>query len=570
MRRAPVIVAFSVIAVSAACNGDTADEVADPHDASVDGGPESDAPDEGDADATPPPVAPIDFHVPGTQMGDVTSLHSSAYCGDCHSGMGLENGPYVTWKGSLMAWSGKDPLYFAQLATATQDVPTVGYYCNRCHVPMSIVSGHAASGKEAALTGSDRDGVTCAFCHAMVDPKYVAGKSPAEDLSILAALKDVPTTYGNAQFVIDPAGSRRGTWDLSSANHVHATVTSSFLSESEMCGTCHDVGNPATMRTGDGTWTYDPPNTPAADPDPHAQFPLERTFSEWRLSSFAAGGVSMKGRFGGVGADVVSTCQDCHMPIASGYACVGGSNHDVLPRHDFAGASAWVLRAIAADGVNDPALAIGAANAEAMVRKAATLELSRSGSTLSVKVINETGHKLPTGHIEGRRVFLSVQMLDGAGAVLKEYGRWDPATADLDEASTTVFEMTVGLSANAAAVTGLPAGTTTHMSLADTIVKDNRIPPRGFDNAAFKAAGAPVVGATYPDGEHWATVDFDVPPGTKKASVTLQYQTVTRHYIEALRDGNTTDDWGHRLHAAWEKTGKGAPIAMATAALELP
>ncbi|MGZ3455514.1 MAG: hypothetical protein ACXVEF_38265 [Polyangiales bacterium] len=590
MRRVPILVACVIGAVFAACSGDRADSPVDSADAMVDSEPvldvehetrevmldteiaeaeaATDTRDAEPADATP--VAPADFHVPGTQMGDVSSLLSSSVCAACHAGETLPTGPYETWKGSLMAWSGKDPLFFAQLATATQDVPTVGYYCERCHVPMAIVSTHAASGKESALDDSDRDGVTCAFCHAMVDPKYVAGKSPAVDAPILAALKDVPTTYGNAQFVIDPAGSRRGPYDFSTSMHPHATIKSPFVEASELCGTCHEVGNPATMKAVDGTWTYDPAGTPAADPDPHAQFPLERTYSEWKLSSFAAGGVSMKGRFGGEGADVVSTCQDCHMPIAKGRACAFGSEHDDLPRHDFAGASAWVLRAIAADGVTNDALAIGATAAEAMVRKAATLELTRTGSTLSVKVINESGHKLPTGHIEGRRVFLSVQALDGTDAILKEWGRWDPETGDLDEASTTVFEMTIGLSAKAAAITGLPAGRTTHMSLADTIVKDNRIPPRGFAHAAFEAAGAPVVGATYADGEHWATVDFTLPSGTKKAKVTLWYQTVTRHYVEALRDGNKTDDWGKRLYAAWEKTAKGAPIAMASADLTLP
>ncbi|MGZ5971028.1 MAG: hypothetical protein ACXWP4_25335, partial [Polyangiales bacterium] len=65
-------------------------------------------------------------------------------------------------------------------------------------------------------------------------------------------------------------------------------------------------------------------------------------------------------------------------------------------------------------------------------------------------------------------------------------------------------------------------------------------------------------------------VDFTLPSGTKKAKVTLWYQTVTRHYVEALRDGNKTDDWGKRLYAAWEKTAKGAPIAMASADLTLP
>src|SRR5690606_27146673 len=143
----------------------------------------------------------------------------------------------------------------------------------------------------------------------------------------------------------------------------------------------------------------------------------------------------------------------------------------------------------------DPALVAAArARAVSMLRRTATLELTRDGADLLVRVVNQTGHKIPTGHIEGRRIWLNVRFFDAAGALLAEHGHYDEAEAELDEATTTVYEMRVGLSEDAAAVTGLPAGPTGHMALADTIEKDNRIPPRGFTNAAFEEGGAPVVG----------------------------------------------------------------------------
>jgi hypothetical protein len=383
-------------------------------------------------------------------------------------------------------------------------------------------------------------------------------------------LKDAPKSYGNSQFVLDPTGTRRGPYLRGSPSC--ASIKSPFVEKSELCGTCHDVGNPAISRLPDGTWSFNAAGQPAPDANPRAQFPLERTYTEWSLSAFGQEvGVSMNGRFGGQGVDVVSTCQSCHMPITKAQGAIDGPVHDKLARHEFAGASSWVLRAIAVDTPDSAAtLENGAKNADAMVQRAATLTLSRKGQTLTVQVINQSGHKLPTGHIEGRRVFLTVQALDGAGAIVQEWGRWDPITGDLDEASTTVFEMKVGLSPAAAAATGLPAGTTTHMSLADIIVKDNRIPPLGFVNASFEAAGAPVVGATYADGQNWANVDFTMPAAAKRARVALYYQTVTRHYVEALRDGNVTDDWGKRLYAAWQKTGNGAPVTITTAELAMP
>jgi hypothetical protein len=204
-----------------------------------------------------------------------------------------------------------------------------------------------------------------------------------------------------------------------------------------------------------------------------------------------------------------------------------------------------------------------------MLERAASLQVSASGPTLNVRVINESGHKLPTGHIEGRRVWINVQYRNAAGAVVGEHGGYDAATATLDEQSTTVYEMHVGLSAAAAQITGLTAGPTGRMALADTIEKDNRIPPRGFNNAAFEARGSPVVGATYADGQHWDDRPFAIPHGAVSAAVSIYYQNTPREYIEHLRDANTTNHWGQTLYNLWSTTGRGAPIRMAGTTVNL-
>ena len=111
-----------------------------------------------------------------------------------------------------------------------------------------------------------------------------------------------------------------------------------------------------------------------------------------------------------------------------------------------------------------------------------------------------------------------------------------------------------------------PPGRTGHMALADTIEKDNRIPPRGFDNPAFDEArrtGRRLEPTT--DGQYWDDRRFAMPAGAVRAEVTLYYQNTPRDYIEALRDGNVTDHWGETLHDLWSETGRGAPIAMASA-----
>ncbi len=515
------------------------------------------------------PTTEEDFHLPGTQIGDMTEdmMLQSDNCMGCH-GLTLNTAdPYTTWSGSLMAHAGRDPLFEAQMVTANQDVTYAGYYCMRCHVPMSIPTGHALPPDGSERDPFDSDGVSCHFCHAMVDPQYVKGESPSEDAAVLAALAEVPEYYGNAAFVLDPNGTRRGPRVTPLA--AHATIQSDFFKSGDMCGTCHDVGNLCITRDADGVYRYNAIGEPTPNHDPWTQFPLERTYTEWKLSAFNQGGVDMGGRFGGVGGGVVSSCQDCHMPRAVGQACVWGPEYPDLARHDFAGASAWVLQIIAMAYPNDPSvnqksLLAGQAAAVDMLQRAASLSAAQECGHYTVRVTNESGHKIPTGHIEGRRIWLNVKFYSGKKTLAREYGHYDMAQAHLDEETTVVYEMHVGLSPDASALTGYPAGETTHMALADVIVKDNRIPPRGFDNETYAAAGAPAIAGVYADGQHWSDVSFAIPDGVNRVEVTLNYQTVTRHYIEALRDGNHTNTKGQELYDLWEQSGKCAPISMAT------
>ena len=56
-------------------------------------------------------------------------------------------------------------------------------------------------------------------------------------------------------------------------------------------------------------------------------------------------------------------------------------------------------------------------------------------------------------------------------------------------------------------------GPSFHLALNNVRVKDNRIPPRGFTNAAFAAFDGEPVGATYADGQYWDDVTYPVGAG---------------------------------------------------------
>jgi len=521
-----------------------------------------------------------DFFLSGTQVFDIGpyTIYHSQTCTDCHAQFmeddpHAEHYPYETWSSSKMAHAGRNPLFMAKMTLANQLVENSGYFCMRCHVPHSFITGNALEPWGDTLDEFDMDGVSCHFCHTMVDPVYKPGVSPPEDESILAGLDAVPEHSGNSMFVIDPNGIRRGS---RGSFAVHETIYSPFHATSDHCGTCHDVGNPAVSRQPDGSYWFNAFDEPVPDEDLWKQFPLERTYTEWSLSEFAAGGVDMGGRFGGDGhpTGIMQSCQDCHMPRTPGYASPWGEWHDDVARHEFAGASAWGLEMIGLYWEGDPAvdqeaIARGVANATSMLQRAASLELEQFGGQLQVKVTNETGHKLPTGHIEGRRVFITVKLFDDEDNLVHEYGGYDEAEALLDEDTTVVYEMHPGISEEASDVLGLPPGPSMASVVADVILKDNRIPPRGFDNEAFAAAGAPVVDYSYDDGRYWDDPCFALLPQAVRAEVFVSYQMMTRAYAESLRDNNVTDDWGEILYDLWLATDKAPPIEIVSDELTL-
>src|SRR5690606_9672839 len=167
--------------------------------------------------------------------------------------------------------------------------------------------------------------------------------------------------------------------------------------------------NVAASRQADGSYRYNALGTPPGGEDLASHFPLERTYTEWKLSSFAAGGVDLDRRCRREGGGVVSTCQGGHMRVRARLADRSGPARNDLRSHDFAGASSWVLDIIGRQYKDDPAvdqdaLAVAMAAANDMLARAASLDLAQdAGGVLHARVINESGHKLPTGHLEGRR-----------------------------------------------------------------------------------------------------------------------------------------------------------------------
>lgn len=525
-----------------------------------------------------------DFIQPGTQPLTLTHpISDSQTCAGCHGNFDLVSEPYRPWASSMMAQATRDPIFHAALAVANQDAQDSGELCLRCHTPSGWLGGHSTPADGSALDNAsgDFDGVNCHVCHRMVDPVYDANENPPIDDGILQALALPPVhEVHSGQYVIDPEDRRRGPFDLGPGFFWHEWRQSPFHRESLLCATCHDVSNPALSRQPDGTYTVNTVNAPHPTHDKLDEFPLERTFSEWANSSYVFGEIETDGRFGG-NETAVSSCQDCHMPKVSGVACMPGLSgvfRDDQPRHEFNGSNSWVLRAVHnlypgnETGLDNQLVDAAVARNESMLQRAADLHVFEQGTDLVIRVVNMTGHKLPTGYGEGRRMWINLKFFDASDQLLEEHGQYDdscPSCADLTTTNTRVYEIVHGIDAHMAGLTGLQAGKSFHFVLNNTTIKDNRIPPRGFMNQAFEDAQAGVVDHTYPDMHHWDNLAFTMPPGAVRAEVKLFHQTTSKEYIEFLESENTTDNSGLVAKNMWTLFGKSAPVMMLAVDLSL-
>lgn len=556
-------------------------------------------------DHPPIPNSSSDLFLPGTQPGQlVDPIAAPNTCRACHEEYsdGLEQPaeyePWTSWQGSMMAQAGRDPVFYAALDIANADIPGGGEFCVRCHLPTAWLHGDPDNPPIDAseATFADLEGIQCELCHRMVDPVYTA-ENPDRDELILAEIIPAMSNIGSGALIIDPEAHRRGPFDIVAdmphnldphlAAGAKETLYSPYHREALLCASCHDISNPL-LSWDEETGSYQPndPNMPApADDD---LFPIERTFSEWLLSAYNSETGVYAPQFGG-NQVYVSTCQDCHMRAVTG---VGGSLfgepveivRDDLPLHDLTGANTWVPQIIPLHPEfgqlfeDDPnrlaALEMGIERARYMLQNAATVTAVQQGNQLIVTVVNESGHKLPSGYVEGRRMWLQVEGFNSNDELVFSSGAYDMTTAELDMSNDPkIYESKHGLTADWAAEHGLLPGPSFHFILNNLIVSDNRIPPRGYNFAAFNAAGAaPYTDGTpdstrYADGQYWDVTYYTLPDDVAYGRVRLLHQVASKEYIEFLRDNNpNVDDEnnnGQILYNLWEMSGRSAPEVMA-------
>ncbi len=549
-------------------------------------------------DPTLPNPVPLDddplLRMPGTQHTEGFELEASANCLTCH-GQGLDDGVEVgsAWAGGMMAQAARDPIFLATFTVALQDSRWVlgnynaGDLCLRCHFPSGWVAGRSEPTNGTAMIGPDHDGVTCDSCHRQIDPHFVAtyeGEREGNDWlnvwdetnasgtpsqaaadATWAADKAESLAFklfngnpffgedfkpamapwieaGSGQYFYAQDDARRASF--ADADATHEIAYSRFHKSRYMCGSCHDVSNPALANLGQaGTAPGDGETLLVTEAQPaHAYAPVERTFSEFMLSKYGQnGGAEGSGIFApdtfktSLPGNKIGRCQDCHMADLTGKGAIllfsvlrpdESAEHpnSGMPNHDMVGGNVFVSTLLASTdpqspnydetnanllgqgpdkllldlnagtGVNGKALLAGAARAQAMLEAAgsiADVAYDEATGALSFKVVNHTGHKLISGFAEGRRMFLNVRLFDGE-TVLHEINPYDAEVGTLKGLHHDYSPWSPDLDENQTHASELvyemhPSSALTgeeetfHFVLGTGSHKDNRIPPPGFN-----------------------------------------------------------------------------------------
>lgn len=512
-----------------------------------------------------------DFFLPGSQPMESGDFTNPTGC-SCHDFDNADGPFFDRWKGSMMAQALEDPLYLATVSVARQDADSSADLCLRCHTPTGWISGRSTPTDGSNLTAEDETSVNCMFCHRLIKPTpiginpystdatYTSDTYPIDQAYLTGINDHIPDSSANGMFILDSDDrNRRGPFTGLASGGQHDKIYSPFHEQGALCGTCHDVSNPVYTNNGDNTYYLNAAQDTAPSFNPYDMFPVERTYSEWLNSDYNTPGGISGTVFGGTKTSV-STCQDCHMPQTSSTLRGSGTVRDV-GRHEMVGGNTFIplLLTYSNAAIRDSSIA----RATRMLQSAATMDVTAYGTSITVRVYNETGHKLPSGYPEGRRIWLNVEAYDGLGGLIFESGAYDISTGILtQDENIKIYQIKPGLSQVIASAVGLEHGPSFHFVLNDTVFSDNRIPPRGFTNNNFTAIQSPPVNYSYNDGVYWDETIYTTPQIPDSVSVTLYYQTTSKEYIEFLRDTNYTDTKGNEMYALWNNNGKSAPVAM--------
>lgn len=465
----------------------------------------------------------------------------SIHCAGCHgfdpAGIALTDkagndlNMYDDWQVSMMALSAHDPFWRATLNHEVHLFPAaqaeIESTCLKCHAPLgnlqSLHDGVPYSYAAMLADSLGLDGVSCGACHQQAPETF--GRSHSGDFSI----NKNRILYGPHPNPFE------GPMDLYVG---FKPVYTDLMYSSGLCAGCHTLI----------THTLDESGTPTGD-----YFVEQATYHEWLNSTYAFQGTE---------------CQTCHMPFVQDSIILATGLQGLEKRHphglhQFYGANTAMLDLMRAnkDELNLPVTAPEATweksigNNRLSLRSAARVSVMSqyvAADTLYVEVavVNQAGHKLPSGY-PSRLAWLQVVLTDAtSGDTLYANGMMDDQghingrdlpyephhQISYSHEDVQIYEL---------AMQDVQGHLTTRLNAAYRPLKDNRLLPAGFrtNHAVYDTVAIWGEAVDDPDYGVLSTVGRDVieyriplhgQGGIADLHVALQYQTMPARWMQDL------------------------------------
>jgi len=504
---------------------------------------------------------------------------TSDRCVACHNGLVTEAGEDISigpeWRSGMMANSARDPYWHAAVRREVLDHPkaqsAIENECSTCHMPMMGFQEKAAGRKghvflhlpaisvNTPASVAAVDGVSCSLCH-QVRPDGL-GSDASFTGGFVVDRQTAPEkreVYG--QYDVEP-GHRR----IMSSSSSFVPTRAAHLESSEFCATCHTLFTHSLNSAGETI----------------ATLPEQVPYLEWRHSGYRG----------------TNSCQSCHMPrleSPTAITSVLGQPRSGFVRHNFQGGNFFMLRTLNAFredlGVQarpqelDHAASRTIEHLQKSSARVALEEAKVSGDRLqaAVRIESLAGHKLPTAY-PSRRVWLHVSLRDRDGKLVFDSGaitpegiikgndndsdanRYEPHYEKIDDPDQVQIYEAVMVGADGRVTTGLLTGV--------RYVKENRIPPRGFDKQSsppdVMVHGSAATDPNFTGGED--VVEYAIPlrqaPGPYRLQAELWYQPVGYRWAQNL--GQTESAETKRFVGYYKKMAPASAVLLASTSAEV-
>jgi hypothetical protein len=451
------------------------------------------------------------------QGANLTFL-SAGHCDNCHgadpaglasvTAEGADINLVDDWSSSMMANSAKDPFWRAKVSHEVFVNPAlqseIEGLCTRCHAPLGRFAA-LMNGEEdyhisdMVMDSVALDGVSCLACHRQ-DPQPEVALHTGQLI-----FSPNLVAYGPySSPLISPMASATG----------YIPQEAAHISDSKLCAGCHSLITETVDLDGNITGN---------------EFVEQATWHEWLNSSYPAQNVS---------------CQSCHLPQLTGENVVLAAGYDTPPRpnfslHSMAGGNTLMLKLMrdnreqlgifASTALFDETIAETNHQLQDKSLELDILAIERNADSIyvDIKLLNKTGHKLPSGY-PARRMSVHFVLTDENGNEFFRSGGFDANYAIPEESTplethhnvitsedqVQIYEMVMGDVSN---------NRTTILTRGHSQLKDNRLVPVGFSTSSVVYDTTAIVLNT-------SDADFNFDPAEGSGTDVIHYRIPTNGY----------------------------------------